>query len=149
MRPTTNWRLWPFTAAVTLAVTSACSPIPPRVHLVNIYQPEARNGRVIVAVRDAQGPVVLALVSSEPVNWMIEIAKDAKLKEVILQGGPRATSRVSGVPADVPIWSEIIGSSSAVGDYGYRMAIHYVRERYGVEPASYQIKYSGLRFEVK
>jgi len=132
--------------AALLAV-AGCGVAPTRVHVISIYEPENRQ-RVTVIVRDSNGPVVLALTSAEPTIWAIALQKNVTLKEVILQGGPRGPSRVVGTPPDVPIWSEIFGSASEVGDYGYKLAVHYMKERYGVEPASFQIKYSGREFDV-
>lgn len=136
-----------FSVAALVLVVCGCNSAPPRVHVISVYEPQDRRP-VKVTVRDTKGPVVLALSSGESTTWVIEIRENAKLKEVILQGG-RSASRVLGVPSDVPIWSEIFGAASEVGDYGYRLATHYVRERYRVEPASFQIKYSGREFEIR
>lgn len=133
--------------AAAFLTVSGCGVSPTRVHVVSIYEPENRKP-VKVVVGDSKGPVVLALSSAEPATWAISLQKNVILKEVILQGGPHGPSRVVGTPADVPVWSEIFGAASEVGDYGYRLAVHYMKARYGVEPATFQIKYSGREFDV-
>lgn len=142
--------------ALSLTI-AGCSVDPPgghtktgplRVHIVSIYEPEHRRP-VKIVVRDTEGPVILALGSYEPATWAVTLEKGVTLREVILQGGPRGPSRVIGTPSDVPIWSEIYGAASEKGDLGYRLAVHYMRERYGGEPISFQIKYSGREFDIR
>jgi hypothetical protein len=146
-----------FLLAAFLLAVSGCSVgppgvhtkiAPPRVHIVSIYEPEHRRP-VRIVVRDTEGPVILALGSAESTTWAVTLEKNVTLREVILQGGPKGPSRVIGTPSDVPVWSEIFGGASEKGDLGYRLAVHYMKERYGGEPISFQIKYSGREFDIR
>ena len=136
---------------------SACASMDtsaPEVHVIGVYEgshpPNAGHGstrpyQIDISVKERKRPVVLVLMSYEPIEWKFTLDEGAQVREVVLSSA--YPSRVKGLSPDTTILRESLG-------YTYKRDAHYERlrkqlfERYGVEPSSFQYGYKGREFSI-
>ena len=126
----------------------------PEVHVIGVYEgsypPNAGHGssrpyQIDITVRERKRPVVLVLMSYEPVEWRFTLDAGARVREVILSSAH--PSRVTGLDPEVPILRESLGLSYR-RDASYERLRKQLVERYGTEPASFQYGYKGREFSI-
>lgn len=140
-----------------IAGISACATVrsdKPEVHVIGIYEgsypPNAGHGspnpyQVEILVNEAQHPVVLVLMSYEPVEWRFTLGEGAKITEVILSSAHPGLVR--GLSPDVAIHRESLGITHR-RDAAYDKLRKHLSERYGTEPSSFQYGYKGREFSI-
>lgn len=139
-------------------VVSACATIDatvkPEVHVIGVYEgsypPNAGHGsdvpyQIDVAIKGKMVPVVLVLMSYEPVSWQFSVDDGVRVSEVVLSSYHHA--RVIGLGSDVPVLRQAIGYAYK-HDQAYDAVRKQLLERYGVEPKSFQFGYKGREFVV-
>lgn len=126
----------------------------PEVHVIGVYEgsypPNAGHGssrpyQIDIAVKERKHPVVLVLMSYEPIEWRFTLDEGAQVREVILSSVH--PSRVQGLGPEVPILRESLGLTYK-RDASYERIRHQLAERYGSEPASFQYGYKGREFSI-
>lgn len=126
----------------------------PEVHVIGVYEgshpPNAGHGsgvpyQIDVAVKGKTVPVVLVLMSYEPVAWRFSVDDGARVSEVILSSYHHA--QVMGLGPEVPVLRQDIGRAYK-RDQAYDAVRKLLVERYGVEPKSFQYGYKGREFSV-
>jgi len=140
-----------------IAGISACATIgtsTPEVHVIGVYEgsypPNAGHGsptpyQIEISVKERKHPVVLVLMSYEPIEWRFTLDEGARVTEVILSGAH--PSRVRGLHPDVAILRESLGITYG-RDAAYEKLRKQLLERYGSEPSSFQYGYKGREFSI-
>lgn len=128
--------------------------VKPEVHVIGVYEgsypPNAGHGsdvpyQIDVAIKGKTVPLVLVLMSYEPVAWQFSVDEGARVSEVVLSGYHHA--RVTGLGPEVPVLRQDIGRAYK-RDQAYEAVRKQLLERYGVEPKSFQFGYKGREFSV-
>ncbi len=141
---------------LTIAV-SACATIDadkPEIHVIGVYEgsypQNAGHGsrtpyQIDISVRERHVPVVLVLMSYEPVEWRFTLDEGARVKEVILSSA--YPGQIKGLDREIPILRESLGIAYR-RDAAYEKLRKHLLERYGSEPASFQYGYKGREFSI-
>jgi len=142
---------------VLAVIVSACATIDadkPEVHVIGVYEgsypQNAGHGsrtpyQIDISVRERHVPVVLVLMSHEPVDWRFTLDEGARVKEVILSSVH--PGHIKGLDREVPVLRESLGIAYR-RDAAYEKLRKYLLERYGSEPASFQYGYKGREFSI-
>lgn len=111
------------------------------------------HGEVIVNVLMTDAPIILALTAHDKTKWIINNKEGVKIKKVIL-GGYYAQS-IEGIDGNVPVEIYTYDNSPCdtciKGDgffYSYQSAPAQLKKITGIQPSSFQGKYSGGEFDV-
>jgi hypothetical protein len=156
LRPSHSLRALAYTLFVAIGVC-ACASVDtgtPEVHVIGVYEgsypPNAGHGssrpyQIDISVKERKRPVVLVLMSYEPVEWRFTLDEGAQVREVILSSVH--PSRVTGLDPEVPILRESIGLAYK-RDATYERIRKQLFERYGTEPSSFQYGYKGREFSI-
>jgi len=157
-RSRSNNALRALACALSVAIgVCACATVDtgtPEVHVIGVYEgsypPNAGHGssrpyQIEISVKERKRPVVLVLMSYEPVEWRFTLDEGAQVREVILSSVH--PSRVTGLNPEVPILRESIGLTYK-RDATYERIRKQLFERYGTEPSSFQYGYKGREFSI-
>jgi beta-lactamase regulating signal transducer with metallopeptidase domain/predicted esterase len=124
-------------------------------HVVGIYAPGAGNGAPVdVEVLPTGKPMVLALASYGSALWNVKIAKDARVKAVIIGG--YYEQEVEGIPAGIPVaYQTYVPSLNDHFFYGYkwttleyRRMVERLNDMTGLLVCTFQGENSGSSFVV-
>jgi len=142
-----------------LAQKSAClpsgeeNPDGTELHAIGIYEGPIHRGKdpsankVNVKVYKTGQPIVLALLSYEPVVWNIQLDKGANVREIILSG-PQST-QVSGInKKSTKVSRQNFGYAYEDCTF-FRTAAPKIKAFSGLDTTSFQGEYRGTGFPVR
>lgn len=142
----TSLRLLPLLLLSTVIFGCARTPA---LHVIGIYE----GPEVAVEVSDESRPIVLALSAYDKTHWKVTLHSGVRLSKVIL-GGYHA-QQVSGIPLDIPVETYTHDPSPCErcwqgGEYfySYTRPPEQLQKITGLDPTSFQGRYSGSAFAI-